>query len=391
MAVAANTPIELINAVYERLGSRVALGRERLGRPLTFAEKVLINHLRDPETQELERARSYADLDPDRVAMQDATAQMALLQFMTAGLPQVAVPTTVHCDHLIQAREDGKVDLLAAVESNNEVYDFLESVSAKYGIGFWKPGLGHHPPGRARAVRLPRRHDDRHRQPHAQRRRARHGGHRRGRCRRGRRDDRLPVQRALAEAHRRAPHRRARRLVGPEGRDPQGRRGAHREGWHRRDRRVLRAGRRIAQLHRQGHHLQHGRRDRRHHVAVRLRPGHGPLPQVDRPRGHRRRRRPRGRRPALRPRGLRRPQRLLRPGHRDRPQRSRAADQRPPHARPGPTGEPARTRGHQRGLAARDQRRTRRIVHQLELRGHQPRRRHRPPGLGPRPHAPAPS
>jgi aconitate hydratase len=142
MAVAANTPIELINTVYGRLAERSALGRERLGRSLTFAEKILINHLRDPQGQELERGRSYADLDPDRVAMQDATAQMALLQFMTAGLPQVAVPSTVHCDHLIQARENGKVDLLAAIEGNSEVYDFLESVSAKYGIGFWKPGSG---------------------------------------------------------------------------------------------------------------------------------------------------------------------------------------------------------------------------------------------------------
>jgi aconitate hydratase len=142
MAVAANTPIELINEVYARLTERTALGRERLGRPLTFAEKVLVNHLRDPQGQELERGRSYADLDPDRVAMQDATAQMALLQFMTAGLPEVAVPSTVHCDHLIQAREDGKVDLLAALETNHEVYDFLESVSAKYGVGFWKPGSG---------------------------------------------------------------------------------------------------------------------------------------------------------------------------------------------------------------------------------------------------------
>jgi len=142
MAVTASTPIDLINAVYAKLPERTALGRERLGRSLTFAEKILINHLRDPKGQELVRGRSYADLDPDRVAMQDATAQMALLQFMTAGLPQVATPSTVHCDHLIQARENGKVDLLAALEGNNEVYDFLESVSAKYGIGFWKPGSG---------------------------------------------------------------------------------------------------------------------------------------------------------------------------------------------------------------------------------------------------------
>jgi len=142
MAVAANTPIELINAVYGRLAERVTLGRERLGRPLTFAEKVLINHLRDPQNQELERGRSYADLDPDRVAMQDATAQMALLQFMTAGLPEAAVPSTVHCDHLIQAKSEGRIDLAVANDVNAEVYDFLESVSAKYGIGFWKPGSG---------------------------------------------------------------------------------------------------------------------------------------------------------------------------------------------------------------------------------------------------------
>src|SRR5690606_40010109 len=128
-------------AVYQRLPERVASQRDRLGRPLTFAEKVLVNHLRDPEDT-FERGRSYTDLDPDRVAMQDATAQLALLQFMTAGLPKVAVPSTVHCDHLIQAKENGKVDLLAAEQGNAEVYDFLESVSARYGIGFWGPGSG---------------------------------------------------------------------------------------------------------------------------------------------------------------------------------------------------------------------------------------------------------
>jgi aconitate hydratase len=142
MAVTATTPIELVNTVYGRLAERVAIGRERLGRPLTAAEKILVNHLRDPHTASMERGRSYEDLDPDRVAMQDATAQMALLQFMTAGLPEVAVPSTVHCDHLIQAREDGKRDLLAAMDNNEEVYAFLESVSAKYGVGFWKPGSG---------------------------------------------------------------------------------------------------------------------------------------------------------------------------------------------------------------------------------------------------------
>ncbi len=141
MAVAASTPIELIENVYANLDENIALGREKLGRGLTLAEKVLINHLASTD-QELDRGVSYVDLRPDRVAMQDATAQMAWLQFMTAGLDEVAVPTTTHCDHLIQARDDGKTALLAASESNEEVYDFLESVCAKNGAGFWKPGSG---------------------------------------------------------------------------------------------------------------------------------------------------------------------------------------------------------------------------------------------------------
>jgi aconitate hydratase len=142
MAVTASTPFSLVEQVYDRLPDRVALGRGRLGRPLTLSEKILVNHLRDAHSQELERGRSYADFDPDRVAMQDATAQMALLQFMTAGLPEVAVPTTVHCDHLIQAKVDANIDLKFALDVNSEVYEFLRSVSAKYKIGFWKPGSG---------------------------------------------------------------------------------------------------------------------------------------------------------------------------------------------------------------------------------------------------------
>src|SRR5690606_17694550 len=142
MPVSATTPIELVEEVYARLPERVALGRRRLGRPLTLAEKILVNHLRDAGGQELERGRSYADFDPDRVAMQDATAQMALLQFMTAGLDEVAVPTTVHCDHLIQARVGAGPDLDRALDTNREVYEFLSSVSQRYGIGFWKPGSG---------------------------------------------------------------------------------------------------------------------------------------------------------------------------------------------------------------------------------------------------------
>src|SRR5438477_5459436 len=140
--VGPTTPIELIEEVYGRIPDAVAHGRRRLGRPLTFAEKILFAHAADPANVGAARGVDYADYRPDRVAMQDATAQMALLQFMTAGLPRVQVPTTVHCDHLIQARVGADVDLKSALDVNSEVYDFLRSVSAKYGIGFWKPGSG---------------------------------------------------------------------------------------------------------------------------------------------------------------------------------------------------------------------------------------------------------
>ncbi len=140
--VTAGTPRDLVESVYSRLDERVAIGRKRLGRGLTLTEKILFNHLADPDGQQVDRAKSYAEFYPDRVAMQDATAQMALLQFMTAGLPSVQVPTTVHCDHLIQAEVGAKNDLSVAETTNKEVYDFLASVSAKYGIGFWKPGSG---------------------------------------------------------------------------------------------------------------------------------------------------------------------------------------------------------------------------------------------------------
>ena len=142
MAVFASTPVELIRGVYATLDERVGRARERFGRPLTLAEKILVNHLDASETGVPERGVSYVDLRPDRVAMQDATAQMAWLQFMTAGLDEVRVPTTTHCDHLITARTDARRDLLAALSGNDEVYEFLRSVCARYGAGFWKPGSG---------------------------------------------------------------------------------------------------------------------------------------------------------------------------------------------------------------------------------------------------------
>jgi aconitate hydratase A / 2-methylisocitrate dehydratase len=136
------TPIDLVEAVYAKYPGVVSDARQRLGRPLTFAEKVLFAHAENPATIGAKRGVDYADYRPDRVAMQDATAQMALLQFMTARLPRVQVPTTVHCDHLIQARVGAEIDLRSALDVNSEVYDFLRTVSAKYGAGFWKPGSG---------------------------------------------------------------------------------------------------------------------------------------------------------------------------------------------------------------------------------------------------------
>ncbi len=135
--------LEMIKAVYARIPERVAAARQALGRPLTLSEKILYSHLTEgTPSRAFERGKTYVDFAPDRVAMQDATAQMALLQFMQAGRPQVAVPSTVHCDHLIQAKVGAVEDLRNAVNQSREVYDFLASVSNKYGIGFWKPGAG---------------------------------------------------------------------------------------------------------------------------------------------------------------------------------------------------------------------------------------------------------
>ncbi|KAF2368031.1 Aconitase mitochondrial-like [Trinorchestia longiramus] len=127
---------------YDKLQENLSIVKKRLGRPMTLSEKVLYSHLDDPVTAELKRGESYLKLRPDRVAMQDATAQMAMLQFISSGLPRVAVPSTIHCDHLIQAQIEGGKDLARAKELNSEVYNFLATAGAKYGVGFWKPGSG---------------------------------------------------------------------------------------------------------------------------------------------------------------------------------------------------------------------------------------------------------
>ena len=134
---------EMIKSVYQHFPEKMKEIKKHIHRPLTFAEKVLYAHLHPTQKiEDFKRGQSYVEFAPDRVAMQDATAQMALLQFMQAGRPKVAVPSTVHCDHLIVAKSNAKEDLDRAIKMNQEVYDFLSSVSAKYGIGFWKPGAG---------------------------------------------------------------------------------------------------------------------------------------------------------------------------------------------------------------------------------------------------------
>ncbi|XP_034113802.1 probable aconitate hydratase, mitochondrial [Drosophila albomicans] len=127
---------------YKKLNENLECIRDRLDHPLTLSEKILYSHLEDPYEQEIERGKSYLLLRPDRVSMQDATAQMAMMQFISSGLNKVAVPSTIHCDHLIEAQTSGELDLQRAIENNKEVYDFLQSSSAMYGLGFWKPGSG---------------------------------------------------------------------------------------------------------------------------------------------------------------------------------------------------------------------------------------------------------
>src|SRR5688572_1632523 len=135
--------LDMIKAVYKNMPGRIAKARKVVGKPLTLSEKILYSHLHaDQDLKNFGRGKSYVNFAPDRVAMQDATAQMALLQFMSAGMPKVQVPSTVHCDHLILAKDGAKKDLADSITASGEVFNFLESVSNKYGIGFWKPGAG---------------------------------------------------------------------------------------------------------------------------------------------------------------------------------------------------------------------------------------------------------
>src|ERR1044071_1595126 len=134
--------LSMIRKLYQSFPARLEKLRSRLGRGMTMAEKVLYGHLDDPEGQDLKRGESFLMLRPDRVALQDATAQMAILQFISSGKKRVAVPTTVHCDHLIIGRAGAAPDMEVALRDNKEVFDFLATSAKKYGMGFWKPGAG---------------------------------------------------------------------------------------------------------------------------------------------------------------------------------------------------------------------------------------------------------
>jgi aconitate hydratase len=141
MVTIESTP-EMAARVYETMARNLEIVRRRLRRPLTLAEKVVLGHLDDPEKQEMAPGESYLALRPDRVVFQDVLGQTGMLQFMQTQRDRVAVPTTIHCDHLIQARKEGAQDLRESLAENAEVYDFLRSVAARYGAGFWEPGAG---------------------------------------------------------------------------------------------------------------------------------------------------------------------------------------------------------------------------------------------------------
>ena len=141
MATIESTP-EMAANVYDTMERNLKVVRRRLGRPLTLADKVLLGHLDDPENQDMEPGESYLFLRPDRVILQDVLGQTGMQQFMQTKRDKVAVPTTIHCDHLIQARVEGAADLKESLAENGEVYDFLRATAAKYGAGFWGPGAG---------------------------------------------------------------------------------------------------------------------------------------------------------------------------------------------------------------------------------------------------------
>src|SRR5213596_3639957 len=299
-----------VRSLYRSMEQRLARARKAFGRPLTLSEKILVSHCWDFERQKWDRGRAILKLRVDRVAMQDVTGQMALLQFMHSGRKRVAVPSTLHCDHLIRAETGSADDLARAIKENEEVYNFLRSASRKYGIGFWKPSSGiihqvvlenyafpgglmigadsHTPNGGGLgmlAIGV--------------------GGADCGEVMAG-----LPwevlhpkligVRLTGKLSGWTAPKDVITYLYAPD-----------RQGRHQQDHRVPRPRRRVDQRDRQGDDLQHGRRGRRNHVRVPVRRAHGGVPARDRSGGRRRARRRGPRAPHARPRGPRESQALL--------------------------------------------------------------------------------
>ena len=214
-----STPLMVANT-YATMRKNLEVARKRVGRPLTLADKILLGHLVDPENQEIEPGVSQLSLNPDRVALQDVLGQTVMLNFMQTMRETVAVPTTVHCDHLIQARVEGGIDLVQSMEENREVYEFLKNAAAKYGAGFWGPGAGIIHPGGIGELLVPRSAHHRDRLAHAERGRAWGLCRRRRGCGRRGGDGGSAVGGALSEARGRLSHRREERLDGSEGRHP---------------------------------------------------------------------------------------------------------------------------------------------------------------------------
>ena len=347
MTTIESTP-EFATQTYESMAERLAVVRQRMNRPLSLAEKVLLSHLDDPEGQEIAPGESYIRVRPDRVILQDVLGQTAMLQFMQTLRDRVAVPTTVHCDHLIQARAEGR-PRPARVARRKRRSLWLPALRLRpIRRRLLGAGRGHHPSGRSRKLRLPRTGHHRHRLPHPERRRAGRLLRRRRRRGRGGSHGGAALGRPYAQAHRRRSDRQAQRLDGAQRRDSQTRRAAHRFRRHQQHHRVHRRRNPQHQLHRQGDNHQHGRGTRRDDFHVPIRPEHGGLPSGDEPPGPSRSRRQARRYAPRRSRSRSRPGQLLRSGGPHRPCDAGTPRRRPPLAGQGASHIRARRRSRRR-------------------------------------------
>ena len=236
-----STP-QFVERVYSAMRANLRVASRRMGRPLSLAEKLLLSHMDDAEGQALRPGESQLALRPDRVALQDVLGQTAMLQFMQTRRDRVAVPSSIHCDHLVQARVEGGIDLVQSMEENSEVYDFLKSAAARYGLGFWAPGAGIIHQVVLENYALPGRAHHRYGLAHAERGRAGRVRRRSGRRGRGGGDGRAAVGGAVPPARGRVSDGRDERLDCAEGRYPAAGRGVDRIRRDERDHRVHRAG-----------------------------------------------------------------------------------------------------------------------------------------------------